>query len=544
MSEGRPANRSGLRVWHLGEDGEVDFETDFGSLGLAPELAREFADLFESKTGRGGTWRSPYTCEGQLSRVRHFAKHVTTLPVPPRSASDITVGLLNGYGLTLTRHGLAGFRGLIRALTDLSDSSLSWAQTRTPKSFGKGQSYSIVELRMFRQAIAELLAPIESRIMGGLASLPDASLDPAAEVLRLIFESAPPADVVLAYRRYAIAQRRASQPITSLTVLRHRLHVKRWEAELMALAVVAETGWNLTSVLELQIPVPQAKPDNSRRGHYEILLEKRRRGGRQRFESRIMPFRDEGVHSDLLTRINRMVEPTRNLAEPTALTASRLIVFLGGTYKKGDKPKGLKHYTGQYLARKWPETVPMPVPGRLRKTINVVERRSANQNSELVHFSRYVMTDEASVVMSAPSIVEGIKSAVEDAERHYSGMFSDHLTAGQETAFTSCSDHFSNPKQIEAGPCRSSFFLCFSCPNAIVASTNLPKITLLHEALIELRTALDPIIWNARWNDTFERVDDLRLRKTTESQWQDAVERTSADDRRIVNLMFEGAFDA
>ena len=94
-------------------------------------------------------------------------------------------------------------------------------------------------------------------------------------------------------------------------------------------------------------------------------------------------------------------------------------------------------------------------------------------------------------------------------------------------------------------PCRASFLACTACPNAVVTPRHLPRLAYLHQALGELRTVLEPEIWQQDWAAPFERLHDLISGPHfTSTEWDDALRQITAIDRDRVNQLLRRSFDS
>ena len=84
---------------------------------------------------------------------------------------------------------------------------------------------------------------------------------------------------------------------------------------------------------------------------------------------------------------------------------------------------------------------------RLRRTVNVLHRRTATQNSQDVHDSIYVLRDTRAREQADPVITSGIEAAIAHAETTARARLSRDDTAGRgtDTATASCGDYRHSP---------------------------------------------------------------------------------------------------
>lgn len=181
---------------------------------------------------------------------------------------------------------------------------------------------------------------------------------------------------------------------------------------------------------------------------------------------------------------------------------------------------------------------------RLRRTVNVLHRRTATQNSQDVHDSIYVLRDTRAREQANPVITSGIEAAIAHAETTVRARLSRDDTAGRgtDTATASCGDYRHSPFSPHGLPCRASFLLCLACPNAVVTPRHLARLAYLARVLEELRSVLPEAIWDHGWRERHERLAQLRRDCFTPAEWADALAAAGPQDRALIDQLLRGGF--
>lgn len=540
----RPALLVGMRVaTRTGMPGG-EFEYDFSNLACAEPLQRMYAEAFARKLAPGGGWRSPATATSRLNDVRRFAQFCGDYTPEIRTIEAVSVAVLNEFALLTTIGRAMAAAAIFREEPNLPRLSRDWAHRRSPKVYGKNGSYSVEEIALVRSAVFDHISGLDETISRSLTLAGDLSVGNfEGAVMRQII--APVTDMAaldIAYLAYVAKERGSGNKPLSLSALRRRVYPTKDDVDILLLGIVLTYGWNLTTVLELHVPQPQVDHRNPNRGVYSLTLEKRRRGQR-RFESRNPVYRNDGSKSDILTLALRITSQARVAYDRLQVGASttRLLVYrsnLTGAFLVSSS------YGSRPLEKKWGEPFKgLLVPARIRKTVNVMEQRTPNQNSRDTHVSTYVLPDKQARKAVEGTIALGIQSALDAAYKFEGILRSEPAPSGTETVFSSCADKFASPFQEDDAACRSSFFACFGCRNAVLTPLHMPRVTLIYGALQELRTAVAAEDWDAVWKPTFERITDIKENRVSRRQWDQAVSAVTAEDRELMRLMLNGDLD-
>jgi hypothetical protein len=183
---------------------------------------------------------------------------------------------------------------------------------------------------------------------------------------------------------------------------------------------------------------------------------------------------------------------------------------------------------------------------RLRRTVVVAHRRTPTQHTRETHDTRYVLPDPRTHAEAAPKISAGVADAIAAAYTTFRARASrTDSDPSRDTATTGCTDYHASPFSEPGEPCRASFLACTACPNAVVTPRHLPRLAYLHQALDQLRTVLEPEIWQQDWAAPFQRLHDLITGPHfTSTEWDDALRQVTAIDRDRVNQLLRRRFDS
>lgn len=549
-SRAKQPNQDGLRVWHVDAGtGRKDWEKDFSEINLSQDLLSMFAHVFATRLGPGGSWNSPVTASKKWSNVRQLAKYSESLPTPLRTVGDLSKDLLISFS---TRNrvdtSVKQFAHLFRDHPLLPNDARDWAYQREQKKIGKKGAYTEAEMAETRERVFTELAKIETRITESIESAQGPAEPGSIAAVHQAMLQVPydHASVTAAYASYAAnsglnswAKRSAQRPKT-ITQVAEMIFLRRRDVAILVLAILINTGWNLSSVLLLKPVQPQANPDNPDRGVYSITLDKRRRGNAARFESRHLRYVNAGARSDVFTRVIRMSAPTRQAMNNRPDTAAAETLF--GFYAKDGRFGVMTTYSSTDMGRRgWPPG--MSSPARIRKTVNVIENRRANQNDEATHFSTYVMPDPLIRQESASIIAAGLEDALADVDRFKGALAENVPLASDDAVLSACRDKHSSPFISDESGCLSSFLLCLACSNAVITPAHIPRLVVAWDSLNDLRSALPEAQWTAIWAPTFSRLCDLKLSRISPQQWETGRLAISPSDINIVAQLIQGDFD-
>lgn len=563
-----PLEPGGLVVWHMAEDGVKKASYDFGKLAVPPTLQREFAEVFAVQCGPAGAWKTLPSSRESWLILLYFSRFLAEQEHVPDSLGELAPELWAAWRLSRTPNstGEGQIRKIARLLKHhprVPEETRKLMARRVPKGKTKETAYSNEEFDQIKLEATRRFRSALQRIRGNWQHLQDwreGRLDEGTDdwlvgeaLDHLVREGETPFYIGRHDRqrtdpRYTEALGSDRSEDTWM-----RLFMTTTEACALMTLIIASYGWNATPVMELK--VPDASPDAGGEGQiiYRVELEKRRRSQAMRYETRNLADWGAGSPGRLITHAIEATasarETLKNLGEPT----DRLLIWRMGQRRAvyGEGPAVL--FKGNdYLPdlwRHWREELGSGASlnlRRLRKTVVIAHQRQPTQHSQDTHDGVYVLPDPRTHADAQPVIAEGITEAIESARTSFTAQISRAETAaGKDTPTTSCSDYTHSPFGEQGLPCRASFLLCTACPNAVITPRHLPRLAYLLHVLEELKAVLAPDVWDQDWREPYTRLRDLRKAPDfTDTEWNDALEKTSTRDREVIDQLLKRGFDA
>ncbi|MFD7096739.1 hypothetical protein [Streptomyces xanthophaeus] len=562
-----PLLDDGLVVRHLDQRG-ASRSYDFTTLPVPAPFQRSLAALVAAKCAPGGGWDSTKSSEAAWYVLRPFAAFIAALDEVPQDVDQVTVAVWSAWRMSLpptanghTKHTVVA--GLLQQDARLEQPVRELMGRRFAWSGGHDQAYTPEEFTAIRRAARRTFRTALLRIRQNsehLAAWRGGAV-PAGSEAWLLGEAldvlARTGDVPL-YQNVKARSRvlRRYRPVLGGDGGRHtwkRLHLSRQEAAALAVLIAVELGLNATTISEL--PVPRAQPGTAESGRplYRLELEKRRRtGGRGRFESRNITDLGADSPGRIFTEALEATFHARAVVASMDPGVDRLLVWHQTTPHEGQGYPGQTRVgpfgfgVAKTAGRAWARSQGMagsPLR-RIRRTVNVLHRREAGQNTQDTHDRVYVLSEPQAREAAAPVIADGALGALDAARRT---VLSARLTgqAGEgdrQTATAGCADWEHSPFSAAGQGCTASFLLCTACPNARITPVHHPRLTHLLQALDNLHGVLEPALWESDWADAHARLTDLRDRLGA-PVWQAALERVTADDHAVVGQLLQGDFD-
>lgn len=549
----------GLLVRHYNRSGgRRDY--DFATLPVAEPMQRSLAALFAVHCVPH-RWAAHATSKARWGCVRNFAQFLAAQPSPVTDLDGLTPALVKAWRLRLgpAAGGVMTFNltaYLLRQDPRLQAGPVAEElarRARLPQS--RVQSYPQAEFdrvktaarRTFRAAvlrISENAAHLERWRAGGLAAgSGEAMLGEALDIL------ARTADLPR-YRGGQLAKYyRRVLGGTSGKATWGRLFLSRQETVALAVLLMAEFGWNLSMLCHAEVPRALPDPGPDGRPTYRIPLEKFRRGGGQRYETRNVADDGAGSKGRLITEALTATRFARALVEQQAPGTDLLLVWHGGKHRiELDHDRHLPvgrfgfgftaHDAGVWARNNGLSGSPFR---RGRRTVLVLDRREPAQHSQDTHDRRYALVDKQVQDGAIPVIADGASDAVARARTAVLvAQVRGAPTADDiPTATADCSGTETSPVPAPGGGCAASFLTCLGCPNAHVHPGHHPRLTRLHHAVTNLRTVLAPRQWHADWAEVHARLEDLR-RRLGEGVWRQAAARVTDADAQIIDLLLSG----
>ena len=559
--------QGGLAVRHCNRAGRVR-EYDFTALPVAGPMQASLAALFAACC-TPGRWSAHSTSSGWWLALRQFAEFLASRPRPPRDLDELTPGLVRQWmdGIPAAGGGGRAARarvcGLLREDARLQAGPVADELARRRKvRRGQVQSYSEAEFDQIRTAARRQFRAALQRIgdnalhlrrwrenafaEGSRDWVVGEALDILARTGDLPRDAARNGELKSRYRSaFGTAKGAATW---------QRLFLTRDEAAGLGVLLVAEFGWNLSVIGDLE--VPRASPDQGADGHpvYRIPLEKPRRGPGRYHETRNVADDGAGSPGRLITQALQATRFARAIVGELAPGTGRLVVWRAspsGTYPRKDldrcPPAGpFRFGITPDAAKKWAAARGLAGSPfrRGRRTVIALDRREPAQHSQETHDRLYVLPDQRVQAEAAEVIAAGAEDAADRCRKTVlAAQLRDQPVPGDAaTATADCSAYHDSPWPSPGGGCGASFLTCLACPSARVHPGHHPRLACLHEALASLRSVLPPAAWAADWRDAHGRLHDLRQR-VGEGPWAQALARVTDADREIVSHLLTGSLD-
>lgn len=549
----------GLVVEHRDAQNASVRSYDFSTLRVSEPLQRSLAALFAGRC-HSHRWASVQTSKLQWEKLRVFTDWLAALPVPPQDVNEISAAIWNSWRLsrTTTSAAYSQVSSVGSLLLDdprvVGDAAEAMARPLAKPS-AQERSYADAEFdqikaaarRVFRGALLRIERNAHHLVQWRSGAFTEVSRD------RLIGEALDclartghvpcyphgPTGEVKPVSRYIRVLGGAGKEHTW-----KRLYLGRLEATSLGVLLMAEFGLNL-AVIDL-MPVPRASADGGPDGHptYRLELIKRRRGSGQQHETRNVTDLGSGSAGRLITQALAATRFARQAVEAMSPGTNRLIIWRSGMRGCGtDVGDWFRLGIGENSAGDWARLTGMAGSPfrRGRRTVNVVERREPGQNSQDTHDRTYVLPDPRAQEAAAPVIAAAAEAARQQAERVVlAAELRDAPVAGDaEAATADCRDFDNGPFPGADGRCGASFLACLGCTNARIHPGHHSRLAHLHRALSQLRSAMNPALWQADWGEAHARLEHLS-RRLGAAAWAKALSEVSAGDRELIDDLLNG----
>lgn len=587
----RPSNLStdGLVVDIVAEDGEHQGQVDFRDAAGPTALRRELVVCFARHCSSTGTWTRYWTCQKHGNLLKRFLAFLAELDTPPQRVAEITPAVWSQWLMSGRNWGHSGLLIVRKVLTESSALPADTRQamtTRTRKAAPAQQveAYTLAEFHVIRALARRTASRIEQRITTGrdlLTGYRDGEFPPGSEQAQigaLLDQIARTGDV----DRYADGQLHEHVRRTCRLVpggyrgVLQMLFPSGYEIGTLATLLICEEGWNL-SVLET-MEVPDFRPDGGI-GDVEIhrvpTVKHRRPAGRKHASNNLVDL-GPGSPGYALRQVISITDQARESLQCLGRPTRRLLI---GHRVKRCGPHREPWLIGapKHAIAIWAETLRMESPHGGPLKLNGIRLRRTHQalfggprqNTQRTHEDIYLLRNAVVREESGDVVVAGLQNAVDHAQatvkmrllRSSPDPGSDELTAlarqagmpldrarelvagNLDTATGACRD-FEHSPFTPNGPCAASFLQCFACDNAVATSQHLPRITYLHQALANLRSAVSPAAWAADWAAHYSRISDLLLRHTTPEERTALSSRATDRDRLLIDQLLSRRLDA
>ncbi|MFE2711948.1 hypothetical protein ACFXKI_08120 [Streptomyces mirabilis] len=558
----------GLVVQHYNAAGR--FRTyDFSTLPVTEAMQRSLAALFAARC-TPGKWTSHATSMGSWWHVVLFAEYLSTRDTPPADLDELTGTIWKEWVVSRPAtstgwHTVTTVASLLLTDPRLRLGPVADVLTRrvmkpkrtvnsyTPAEFDK---VKMAARRTFRAALLRICDNsrhleqwrAEKFIDGSKDWLIGEGLDWLARTgdLPRYVRSAGTSSVVRKYQRVLGGKNRDATW--------KRLFLSRHEAVALGVLLMAEYGWNLSVISSVEVPM--ASPDAGEDGKptYRIPLQKPRRGAGGYYETRNVT--DDGADSKgrLITQALEATRFARAAVEELSPAKNLLMVWRSAVPSRQlddqdrEPPIGpFRFGMGTQDAQEWARVEGLDGSPfqRGRRTVNVIDRREPGQNSRDTHDSVYALVDPQVQRNAVPVIAAGAEAAAERARKTVlvAEVHDESVPGDLQTPTADCHGYNDSPYPSLDGGCAASFLMCLGCVNARVHPGHHARLAHLHHALENLRTVLEPTLWQGDWADTHARLEDLKSR-IGDRMWAQAQDRVTASDRGLIDHLLTGDLDA
>ena len=587
----------GLSVAVVGESGE-DFGTyDFADVKAPVELTRALVDGFVRASGPGGQWRSRHTVRKAAQVLRRFATEAAAANPKVATIADVSPEVWWGWRRAVNDGG-AGWPGqinlartLLRDVRGLPKLTRQAMKDRAPKPRRSYDAYSRGEFKRIRAAAWRVVDAARSRIEANLEILERhrAGETPAVPALVRtrrgtcttgeLLEDLSRNGKAPCYRGIpgeATRQIRAAVGVAEDRPIKEALFLTATEVYALRILFVCEWGYNGSVLDSLTVSGGRADDRDADEPVYLVELDKPRRGGGARFFSNVFT----GERAALWERAVSLTQPARDTLEALGHPTDKLFIAVNqgtpsvhgtGLFRtNGSDDRGCPEGWRRAVEVADDNGVPLRVTlSRLRLTEQALNEK-ASQNTQAVSESVYRSPDPQTRTKAREVVLKGQVDALEHARvtvqmRTITGS---ELSAARtdpdglaqklgvdpskvallvqgrlDTATGACLSYDNSPFAEPGEPCRASFLHCLACPNSVATLRHLPRLVVLHDALVGLSDVVSRQQWQGHYAGHLDRLQDLLRQCATDEEVAQARSSATDADRETVERLLRGGFD-
>ena len=594
----RPAMVSddGLSVSVVGEAGEPFGQFDFTDVAAPPELMRALVAGFARASGPGGRWKARDSVRAGAGVLRRFAREVSAANPQIATIGDVTAEVWWGWRTMIeatnrTPSQINHARSLLRDVDGLPDTTRRAMSASAPKPPRSYHAYSRREFKGIRSAARRVVEAAWSRIGPNaeiVARHRAGETTPDCETLRtrervwtraewldhLSRTGDPPGPRVRSAE--AMAANRAAVGVGKGRQLREALFLTGKEVFALMVLFVCERGYNGEVLNSMTVSGPRADDRDADDPAHTVELDKPRRGADRYFSNTF-----SGKGAALWEAAVSMTQPARETLAALGHPTDSLFIA-AFTRNRTTHPTTLfrtnwsKAQGGDISA--WSGAVqvtgddghPLPVTlSRLRLSEQVLNEKSS-QNSEAVSSRVYRSPDPQTRARAREVVLQGQGDAVDHARatvrmrtvtpQDLAAARSDPdglarelgvepakvalLTQGRlDTATAACLNYHSGPFAAPGSPCGASFLSCLACPNAVATQAHLPRLVVLHDALVAISGVVPRPQWQQHYAEHLVRLEDLLSQHATDAEIAQARSSATPSDIDTVEALLRGRLD-
>ena len=594
----RPAMLSadGLRVSVVGENGE-DFGTfDFTDVVAPVELKRALVAGFACASGPGGRWKSVHTVKQAAKVLQRFAGEVSAANPHLATIAEVTAEVWWGWrsAVESTNRWPAQInmaRALLHDVKGLPTTTQRAMNARAPKPTRAYDAYSRDEFKRIRSGAWRVVDAARSRIEGNVEFLARyrAGETPADPELLKTRKKAWTRGAWLdclsltgrAPSSYGIPadtgrQNRAVVGVAAGRPLKEALFLTGGEVFALMALFVCEGGYNGAVLSSMTVSGGRADDRKFDDPVHLVEMDKPRRGADARFFSNAFA----GERAVLWDMAVSLTQPARETLATLGHPTDTLFISVA-SMNRSAHPTGLfrTDWSGRHgPVSTWSRSVqvtgddgsPLRVTlTRLRLSEQVLNERSS-QNSEAVSASVYRYPDPQTHAKARSVVLQGQADAVEHAQAtvqmrmitgsELAAARTDPdslaeklgvepgkvslLTHGQlDTPTGACLNYNDSPFAEPGEPCRASFLSCLACPNAVATLDHLPRLVVLHDALVGISEAVSQQEWREHYAGHHARLQHLLHHCANDEEVAQARSSATTADIETVEKLLRGGFD-
>lgn len=601
-------DEEGFRVTVYGEDGSLFGTFDFTDIDAPKEFVKSLVLGFDKATGSEGRWRTKSSVGTAANTLRSFASRIAKENCDLSTINELTPEIWWAWRKSIeARARWPGQINLIRALLydveGVPDSTIRAIKARTKKPKSREyKAYSRDEFRRIQTAAWRVVRKARRRILGNLAYLekfrrglePDNS--PSLPILKKKWTKGMLLDYISRtgmFPRSSLpshSNKRESTNVPNYLSDKFRVlldvanegHISQaifatsFEIYSLLILFVCERGYNLSVLDNMKASELRADALDGEEKIQIVSLDKPRRGPEKRYFTNSL----SGKSATLWKIAKEITEPARNALQELGTPTDKLFVgrILGGVSENGS-PFRCDWSDAATSIISWHSHVeikddagnPLRVTfKRIRLSEQVINQKSS-QNSEEVSESIYRAQDPSTHQNAIDVILQGQVDAINDAnsviaikmlspqkiveaKENVAPLAAEYgisiarlkqLIAGNlDTATAACVDFYDSPYSAKGELCTASFLVCLGCKNAIATPDHIPRLVALHDALMEISSAVSQAIWKSDYRDSFIRLKALLSQNATEREMANARGLISNEDILRVKMLLSKDLDA
>lgn len=585
-----PLSEDGLRVSVVGPD-RSERVYNFEDLMPHNPLLHSLVLGFANGSGPSGRWVSADSVRTRYANLRTFYRYLQSLPTPPGTIEEVSPAVwLEWREGIQSKHAWPGVINGVRSLLSFTpgvreDTKEAMRRSnRRPSSRTELTAMTRAEFMRVKSRAWKIVSGAARRIRANTAELETfhastsagSAIESRQEVVGSALEELSATGAIGPKNRAALDAAGCSKDDLDDWAL----FLTRVEAYAGMVLLVTLRGYNSSTVKGLQ--ATHHRPDGGVDAIpiRSVKITKGRRGGRRAQSVDTLVGSNRKATNAVYDLLTELTGPARRLLEAQGKPTDPLFIARLEQNESDGSPRfrtaaqltrgSVSHRFNVAFGVMDDGGEPLQITlQRVRLTEQVVNQ-TARQNTDRVHDETYVLPDKSIEPEAARTVLAGQQDAIEHARatvrlRTWSKEDLERATEDPESAAASlgvpkdklrmllagmldtpvmaCTDYENSPFS-EAGPCRASFLMCFSCPNALATPNHLPRLVCLHDALKNIGSAVTPEVWSSDYLHYFQRLDHLLNTHFSQNERLVARATITMDEQRSIERLLKRGFDA